>query len=355
MPDAAEPNPVLSFDLVKIEENARALRASIPERIACFGVTKGCGGAAEVAAAMLAGGVDGLADSRLPHLRVLRATFPRVPLMALRQPTRAEIPEIVGLDALIIITDLEAAQALSSAASEAQREQAVVLMVEVGEKREGIMPLHLLDYAKSVSSLPGLDVAGLAINTGCRGGIDPDSKMMTVVDELVDLLETNGFHPLVVSAGNSSCWRLMKAGLLARTANHLRIGEALLLGHETIDDEPLAGFHTDAVRVRAEVLEAAHKLDTQKIRLTLAVGCQDIGAGQLTPVEPSLKVHRVTSDHIVIEAPRGYQARGGDIVEFTPSYLAMQAMAASPYVTKAFIGYNSKRFSERAPVFGKNI
>ncbi len=343
MPDAAESTPVLLFDLTKIEDNARALRAAVPTHIACFGVTKGCGGLPKVAAAMLAGGVDGLADSRLSHLRALRAAFPQTPLMALRQPTRAETIGMVALDALIMVTDLEAAQALSSAAVAARTEQEIVLMVEVGEEREGIMPLHLLDRAKEIGALPGLGVAGLAINTGCRGGIPPSHEMMTTVDKLVELLEGNGFHLRVVSAGNSSCWRLMEAGLLAKTANHIRVGEALLLGHETSENERLAGFHTDAVRVRAEILEAANKLDAQKTSVVLAIGCQDIGAGHLVPVETGLKVRRVTSDHTVVEAPGDYQGRGGDVIEFSPSYLAMQALAASPYVTKAFIGYNGKQ------------
>jgi len=353
VPGAAEPNPVLSFDLAKIETNARVLKASVPDHIACFGVTKGCGGAPEVAAAMLAGGVDGLADSRLPHLRALRAAFPRAPLMALRQPTGAEVRQMVSLEAPIIISDPEAAKVLSAAAVEAGKEQNVVLMVEVGEEREGFLPAGVPERAETIDRFPGLRFDGLAVNTGCRGGVAPHRRMMDLLDRLVGQLENLGLRPEVVSAGNSSCWRLMEAGALAKTANHLRIGEALLLGRETVGGETLAGFHADAVRVRTEILEAADKFG--KHRLVAAIGCQDIGAGRLIPVEPGIVVDRLTSDHAVLETPSDFPAGVGDFLEFTPSYLAMQAMSVSPYVTKVFIGYNSRRFSERAPVFGKNI
>ncbi len=343
MLDNVQATPILSFDLSKIEANARALRAVAPKQIACFGVTKGCGGSLEVAGAMIAGGLDGLADSRVQHLLRLRAAFPTTPLMALRQPTRGEMSDVITLGADALVSDLEAIRELGLVSHRARQVQSVLLMVEAGEGREGILPGNLKQIARTVSGLSGIDLAGVAVNTGCRGGVVPDKKTMVLVDKSVRELEAAGVKPRLVSAGNSSCWRLLEQGALARSANHLRVGELILLGRETTIGEAAAGFHTDAVSVGAEVLEVAKKQGD--LRLIVAIGCQDIGAGSLDPVAAGLTVERLTSDHAVLLADPDLSVRTGDILWFAPSYLAMQALASSPHVTSAFIGYNRDRFN----------
>lgn len=312
---------------------------------AIFGVTKGCAGSVPVARAMLDGGLAGLADSRLAHLKKLRVAFPDAPLMALRQPMRAEMRELVALHAIAVVSDADAARALDAAAREIGHRQAIVLMIEVGNGREGISPESLRDFARNVGSHRGLHLVGVAVNTGCRGGRNPDRATMRILDDLVGEVERAGFPLEIISAGNSSCWRLLDSGGLATTANHLRLGEAILLGLDPVDGRPLPGFHLDAFTLRAEVIESAFKLGEH--RVVIAVGCQDTGAGELVPVDTRQTLDRLSSDHCVLIVSEDVQCRSGDLVDFIPSYLALQSLADARDVRTSYISYNAMYACER--------
>jgi predicted amino acid racemase len=332
--------PSLIVDLEKVRENTqRAVKAAA--NIAIFGVTKGCAASLPVARAMLDGGVAGLADSRLGQLEKLRGAFPETPLLAQRQPMRDEMHPLLNLDATIMISDLDSARALNEEARRLKRRQAVVLMIEAGDGREGIQPQSLGMFIRAVDSLPGLRPTGLAINAGCRGGKVPDERLMEVFDKAVRKIRGMGFSLDMISAGNSSCWRLLENNRLPDTVTHLRLGEIILLGRETAGGEIVPGFHPDAFIVRAEVLESSDKLGGR--RLVCALGCQDTGAGELTPVDPRLRVDRLTSDHTVLKAAAGFRAGSGDYIDFIPSYFALQSLAASSYVCMTYISYNEKR------------
>lgn len=302
-------------------------------------MTKGFAADTEIAGAMLAGGVTGLADSRLSHLKKLRERFSAVPLMSLRQPMLAEMADLAALDVFALISDARALPPFAAAARKTGRVQSVVLMVEVGEGREGIDPAHLPETAESVRSTEGLRLAGLAVNTGCRGGRKPDHSAMRTLDDLCGRLSNRSSGERqsleIVSAGNSSCWRMMEAGELARSANHLRFGEAILLGRETAAGEKIEGARQDAFTVRAEIIEVADKLGQQ--RLVVAIGCREAGAGTLTPLDGRLNLERLTSDHAVLTAPSDYPATYGQIVDFLPSYFALQSLTTSPHVGTDYI------------------
>lgn len=336
--------PSLIIDVRKIKENARAATAKAARsNIEIYGVTKGCAGSVPVARAMLEGGVAGLADSRLTHLKKLRASFPGVPLLALRQPMFREMAEIVPLEATVIVSDPDAVCALDREAGRVDRVQAVMLMAEAGDGREGMDRASLIALAENLSCLKHLRLAGLAINPGCRGGLAPDQAMMALLDKLATELRSSGLTVDLISTGNSSCLDLLDRSELASTANHLRLGESILLGREPTGAESLPGFHQDAFVVRAEVLEAADKLGGR--RLVAAIGCRDTGAGDLTAIDPRLKVERLTSDHAVLTLPSDLAFRAGDAVDFVPSYFALQSLMAATHVRKAYIGYNKRRFS----------
>ena len=73
-------NPRLRIDLDKITHNARkTVEISRMHGLGVMGVTKGAAGMPEVAKAMLAGGIEGLADSRLDNIARLRAAGIRLP------------------------------------------------------------------------------------------------------------------------------------------------------------------------------------------------------------------------------------------------------------------------------------
>ncbi len=307
--------------------------------MAVFGVTKGCAGSVPVARAMLAGGARGLADSRLAQLAELRRNFPDTPLLALRQPMRFETGALVNLRAAVIISDLKAAAALAEAAAAAGRSQEVLVMVEVGDEREGVAPADFFAFTAALSNLASLRLTGVAANVGCLGGAPPTPATMKKLDGVVRASRRRGLELEVVSAGNSSCWNLLITGEIPGCASQMRFGEAILLGLDTISGRALEGFHQDACFIDAEILEISTK--PSGLSAVAALGRQDIGGGEIEAQDRRLAVTRVTSDHCVIKIDGAPPLKPGDAIRLRPSYFALQALAASAYVGKEYIGIMS--------------
>ncbi|MDP1808457.1 MAG: alanine racemase [Actinomycetota bacterium] len=319
--------------MAKIGRNTQAV-VEAAGAIAVFGVTKGCAGAIPVARAMLGGGARGLADSRLSSLEELRRNFPTTPLLALRQPMRFEAAGFAKLGATVIISDIAAAAALSEAARDSADPVSVLVMIEVGDEREGVAPESFGAFVEAISSLPAIKISGIAANVGCLGGREPSRESMEVFHNVHVEAGRRGLGLTTVSAGNSSCWNLLKTGQIPRGANQMRFGEAILLGVEAAGGRAIPELHQDACAVDAEILETSTKAGGR--RAVAAIGCQDIGSGELYPVDGRLKAIRLTSDHCVLAVEQGLSLACGDIIQFRPSYFALQSLAASADVGQEY-------------------
>jgi len=335
--------PKLIIDLDKIRHNTRAVVKEAGD-IAVFGVTKGCSGSLAVAQAMLDGGAAGLADSRLSSLSKLRRQFPTTPLLALRQPMGFEAAAFGQLNATVIISDPNAAAALSAAAREAGATIDVLIMIELGDGREGVAPESFPALIAALSAYPAIKISGIAANVGCRGGRRPTGKALRIFHDLWLEAGRRGLDLATVSAGNSSCWNLLETGQIPESANQMRFGEAILLGLEAADGRPIPGLHQDACTVEVETLEVSTKSGSR--RAVTAIGCRDIGSGELSPLDGRLKVTRLTSDHCVLAVGRGLNLVCGDTIQFRPSYFALQSLAASADVEQEYMGYNGVSIEE---------
>jgi predicted amino acid racemase len=150
--------------------------------------------------------------------------------------------------------------ALSDAALACERVHGVVLMVELGDLREGILPADLTAAATATMALPGVELIGIGTNLACQSGVVPDERNMAELSALASSLEADlGRTLTIVSGGNSASlgWALGASDV--GRVNHLRIGEAILLGCDPLDRTPIEGLRTDAFTLVAEVIEAKAK------------------------------------------------------------------------------------------------
>ena len=133
--------PCLHIDLGKIEHNARRIVGLCRRHgIDVAGVTKVTCGHPGVARAMLRGGVGTIADSRLENLRRLRADGVGARLMLLRVPPLSQVEAVVQGADISLNSELAVLAALSGAALQQGRVHDVILMVDLGDRREGILP-----------------------------------------------------------------------------------------------------------------------------------------------------------------------------------------------------------------------
>lgn len=343
--------PRLDVDLGRIAENARVLVDRCAERgISVTAVTKAMLGAPELARSL--GGVEALGDSRIENIERMRAAGIESSMLLLRSPMPSQIERVVAADLMSVNTEVDVLTALSSTARSLGCVHDVLLMVELGDLREGVMPAVLDGTVRHVLRLPNLRLHGLGANLACRSGIEPSRDNMQVLSSIVDSVEaTFGIEIAMVSGGNSAnlAWAL-GANAIGRI-NNLRLGESILLGREPLHRRPIAGLHTNAFALVAEVIECQRKpskpwgvagqsafgdrpveTDRGEIWQTiLAVGRQDTDIDDLGAPD-GVEILAGSSDHLVTATSS--RTHPGQEMRFDVGYSALLRSMTSPHVTK---------------------
>jgi predicted amino acid racemase len=349
--------PYLSIDLDKIERNAAAVTGLCAQHgIAVAGVTKCVCGHPEVARAMLRGGVVSLADSRLENIERLRGGGIDARCLLLRLPPLSGAAQVVESAGWSVNSELAVLQALSRAAVQHRCVHEVMLMVDLGDLREGIWPDDLPTLVAQAVGLPGIRIVGLGSNLACFSGVVPSEHNMQRLVELAEAIEQRFVLRLDwVSGVNSSGLELIASGRMPARVNHARIGEAILLGRETIHRRPWPGTVQDAFLLHAEVLELKRKPSRPlgergedafgnrpliedrgtMHRALLNVGRQDVQVEGLTPLDARVRIVGASSDYTVLDVTDASCAlRVGDRLAFSLNYAALLAAMTSGYVKK---------------------
>ena len=349
--------PYLSIDLDIIECNTRTIVSLCGEHgIAVSGVTKGVCGNAEIAKAMLRGGVVTLADSRLENIALLRAGGIEVPITMLRLPPLSGVNEVVAAANTSLNSEFDVVIGLSKAAQRQGVVHDIVIMLELGDLREGLLADDVVPFVRRALELPGIRVAGLGANLSCFAGVVPSTENMTRLVSLSEEVErTFGLELELISGINSSGLELIAAGGMPRRVNHARIGEAILLGRETLRRRPWPGTRQDAFVLYAEILERKSKPSLpigettedafgrkpgftdlgERVRALLNVGREDIDVGNLMPLDPGVAILGASSGYLIADVTDAVASTGvGDELAFKIGYGALLAAMTSDYVKK---------------------
>ena len=350
-------SPCLTIDLDKIEHNTRSIVELCKGRgIEVAGVTKVCCGHPGVARAMLRGGVSAIADSRLENIQQLKAAGLRTSWILLRIPPLSGVEEVVDTVDVSLNSEFAVLAGLSAAARRRGKVHDVILMVELGDLREGILPQDLAPLVEQALKLSGIRIRGLGANLACFAGVVPSEDNMQRLVELAGEIErSSGLTFEWISGINSSGLELINAGRMPGRVNHARIGEAILLGRETTRRRPWPGTWQDAFILHAEVLELKHKPSlpqgelsedafgrrplfedqSEMLRALLNVGREDVDVNGIEPLDKRLTVLGASSGYLVVNAtPAKGGIRVGDTLAFTLNYSALLTAMTSEYVKK---------------------
>lgn len=350
---------ILTVDLKKISHNATLIsRRARASGISLYGVTKVLSGAWQVAQTFKDCGIEAIADSRLMNIAAMREANVPGPYVLLRLPAISEVEQVVALADISLNSNLATCQALSKAAIQLGVLHQVILMVDLGDLREGIWPDEFLEFLQSVQSLPGIKIYGIGTNLTCYGGVIPDDKNLGQLIALKEQSQARLGHDLIVSGGNSSTLSLLFENRIPVGITNLRIGEGIILGRETMNREPLPGAYLDACVLSAEVIELREKPSIPvgtigqdafgnsplfedrgiRKRAILALGRQDTVPEGLEPHLTGAIILGASSDHLIVDVTDSPVVHTGDTLSFSLGYGALLATSTSPYVKKEFIG-----------------
>ena len=172
-----------------------------------------------------------------------------------RSPMLSQATRVVAQSDVSFNTELSVIRKLSRAAQEATKLHGVILMVELGDLREGIMPADLEETVRETLRFPNIAFKGIGTNLACRSGVSPDATKMAQLSALAVSVEEKCGHTVeIVSGGNSANLQWALGGERVGRINDLRLGESILLGREPLHRKPIDGLHTNAITLTAEVM-----------------------------------------------------------------------------------------------------
>lgn len=349
--------PRVEIDLNKIAHNTRALRDLYgADGIQISAVTKVVCGDPQVAAMLVACGMHTLADSRLANIRRMRAAGVDARFLLLRGPSPSQVDEVVALADQSLNTDLSVIRELSRCAVERRCVHEIILMIESGDLREGVLPSELPRLVEQVSTLEGVSLVGIGTNLACFGGIMPDAEKMGFLSDLArDVEDRFDLRLNHVSGGNSANYEWFVSTEDHGRITDLRIGESIYLGCETLARQPIPGLHTDAFTLIAEVIESRIKPSVPygrvrqnaagsvprfadrgaSRRVIVALGFQDVSVAGLTP-PADLDILGASGDHTILDGGRAAY-RAGDEIAFGLDYAALLSAMSSPSIEKVVL------------------
>jgi predicted amino acid racemase/arginase family enzyme len=368
--------PKVTIDLEKIERNARTVTAACRRAgIDVFGVTKGTCGMPQVARAMLRGGVIGIGESRFENIRRLRDSGIDCPILLLRSPPLSRVEEVVASVDVSLNSEFAIISELSRVAERMSRVHDIILMVDLGDLREGIWPDELVPTVERVLALPGVRIAGIGTNLTCFGAVLPtEDNMGALVAHAHRLQQQFGLPLRYVSGGNSSSLPLLLSGRMPAGINNLRIGEAILQGgRDTFHDDPWRELDRDAFRLTGELLEVKIKPSVpigktgvdafgrrpvfedkgNRLRGILNIGREDVIIEGLLPTDPGVTVLGASSDHLILDVTEAFPTPDvGNLLGFHMTYGALLAAMTSEYVEKEpMLDQTPKKKASRVRLF----
>lgn len=350
--------PRLEINLNKVHENAKFLSNQFKENdIKFMAVTKVFCGIKEISKAVLDGGAEILADSRVENLELAKELDAKT--LLLRLPMQSEVDRVVKFADYSLNSELSTMAMLSEASKKIDKRHKVILMVDLGDLREGILPVDVDNTVEEILKLDGIELAGVGVNLTCYGAVIPNSTNLGQLSDIANHIEEKYNLKLeIISGGNSSSLYLIDRKELPSKINNLRIGETLVLGRETAYGELVEGMHTDAFKLVAEIIELKKKgsspigetgMDAfgnrpvfedkgDIMRAIVAVGKQDVDPDCLDILDRDIEILGASSDHLLLDISNSKtEYKVGDTIEFGVDYGALLSLCTSNYIKKEYI------------------
>jgi len=352
--------PRVVVDLDCLTDNATRVRLLCQEHgLGVVAVTKGVTSDAEIVQAFMRGGIHSIGDSRVHDFLSLRQEeFGVLELTLLRQPPRSQIHLVPHITDRAFVSELSAMEALGEAALTKGTICDVLVVVEMGDRRDGVPVSELTSFVLATSRIAGVEAVGLATNVGCITGLLPTVENQELFGaSAVRVRRETGLPLKIVSTGGTAALDLIERGLLSPSVTELRAGEGLLLGVSTTDSRVIPWLRQDAFTLEAEVIEVREKpsvpdgpvgLDAEgrrphlvdrgvRRRAVVALGYTDTDPDALIPMDGGVTIAGSSSDHMVLDVTEAeYDFCEGDIVHFRMKYAALLHSMLSPYVAREY-------------------
>ena len=141
----------------------------------------------------------------------------------------------------VLLSDLDTARALSARVQ--ARPIGVFMVVDMGDRRDGVLPDDAVALARELAGLPGLELGGVAVTFACLSGLQPSLALFRQADALVDDIASWCSREPRLSLGGTYCLPHLIDSFFPRHSCLMRLGAGLYFGHYTLPEvTPIPGL-----------------------------------------------------------------------------------------------------------------
>lgn len=321
-------------------------------------VTKVLCGHSDTLKALQQLGVQSMGDSRLDNIREIERIVPDFESWYLRLPHISVIKDVISLADVSLNSETTVIEALNKEAKRQDKIHRIIVMIELGDLREGVLPGSLVNFYKHIFELSNIEVLGIGANLGCLYGTIPSIDQLTQLILYRELLELKFQNKLaMISAGSSIALPFLLDNKVPKAINHFRIGETVFLGTDLINGGTMKGLRDDALILEAEIAEIKEKgliplgetttspFETigdadytpgqRGYRALITVGQLDTDVSGLVPMDPDCQIAGASSDMTAINVgEKNNGLKVGDSLRFKMNYAAMLRLMSGKYLRK---------------------
>lgn len=304
-------------------------------------------------------GIKQICDSRVSNLKVIKDIDNNIETVYIKPPAKRSLKSIVKYADISMNTEFATIKLLNEEAKKQNKIHKIMIMIEMGELREGVMWDEFIDFYESVFKLPNIEVVGIGTNLSCLYGVLPNQDKLIQLSLYEQLIEAKFDRNIpYVSGGSSVTIPLIFKGLLPRSINHFRVGETLFLGTDVYNDTTLRNMEHNVFQLFTEIIELSEKpmvpagefgtnvegdeyeFDDKQVgksscRAILDMGLLDVEVKHIEPKDSNIEIVGSSSDMIVIDLGKNQKNyKVGDLIEFSLDYMGTLSVLNSKYIEK---------------------
>lgn len=257
--------PLIELNLEKLRNNISQIVSRCNDAgVSITGVVKGFTGIPEGVKVFAEAGCDYIASSRLEQIQGAIDYGIKANYMLIRVPMLSEIEDVIRLTDISLNSEVEVLKALNKEALKQGKTHKVILMVDLGDLREGFWEKkELIDAAIMVENkLDSLHLAGIGTNLGCYGAIKATPEKMKSLIECAEMIERAIGRKLeIISGGATTSLPMILNGTMPSRINNLRVGEGIILARDLRDlyGLDMSYMFQDIFTLKAEIIEVKNK------------------------------------------------------------------------------------------------
>lgn len=310
--------------------------------------------------------IGSVGDSRLTSLRNLKEVNPKMKTIYIKPPSKIYADEVVQYADISLNSSFSTIKALNQAAKKVGKVHQVIIMIELGELREGVNRESVMNFYEKVFQMSNIEVIGLGSNLGCMYGVEPTYDKLLQLSLYKELITTKFNKELnLISGGTSITLPLLEQGIVPKDINHFRIGEAAFFGVSPLDNKRFKALETEVFEFKANIIELEYKKlvpegkigeanightadfdnknkGVKSYKAIVDFGLLDVNPDDIEFLDSSLSFVGITSDMLVIDIGNNKDEDNqkkysvGDTIDFKINYMAVARLLNSKFIDKKY-------------------